>query len=129
MRRTVLGLIAACFLANGIFMFGWPEAWYVAIDVAHTGPFNAHFVRDIGCAYAASAGGIFYFVWEPDRGRPAALVGISFLGLHGVVHLWDTLAGRSGLAHLTGDSVGVFALPFLAAILGLSIKRSESNHV
>jgi hypothetical protein len=98
-------------------LFG-PEAWYQWVrTVPHTGPLNVHFVRDIGCAYLASAGGVLFFAVRPDSGRPAATVGIAFLTLHGLVHVWDTLTGRATLEHLASDFIGVLAIPLLAAAL------------
>ena len=42
-----LGLVQAL---NGVLMLLAPEAWYHAVPtVPGTGPFNPHFVRDIGC--------------------------------------------------------------------------------
>ena len=44
-----LGLAAA---VNGLFMLALPEAWYFAVPgVTDTGPFNQHFVRDIGLIF------------------------------------------------------------------------------
>jgi hypothetical protein len=121
MRTTwpaiVLAVIALILGANGVAMLGWPEAWYHALPtVPHTGPFNPHFVRDIGCAYLTCAGGLAWFARDP-RARPAALLAIAFLLLHAVVHLWDAIAGRASLHHLAEDAVGVFVLPLVALAL------------
>ncbi len=52
MRTTqawILGLLAA---VNGLFMLIAPDSWYpITPGVPDTGPFNQHFVRDIGCAF------------------------------------------------------------------------------
>ena len=46
---AVLGLAA---LANGIFMLYTPLDWYFAVPgVTTTGPFNQHFLRDIGLIF------------------------------------------------------------------------------
>ena len=40
------------FGANGLSMLLFPETWFNTIPgVTATGPFNAHFVRDVGAAY------------------------------------------------------------------------------
>src|SRR5262249_42905901 len=45
----LLGVLA---LANGAFMLYAPSAWYFAVPgVTTTGPFNQHFIRDIGLVF------------------------------------------------------------------------------
>lgn len=47
-----LGLLLA---ANGLFMLADPAQWYAIVPgVPETGPFNAHFVRDIGAIYVVT---------------------------------------------------------------------------
>ena len=77
-----------------------------------TGPFNPHFVRDIGCAYLTAALSLLWLLRDP-RAWPAVIAGTGFLSAHALVHLWDALAGRASLAHLIGDLPGVFAVPLL----------------
>jgi len=98
----VLGLLQ---LLNGVFMLLAPELWYHTIPtVPGTGPFNPHFVRDIGCAFIAAGIGL---VWLARNAKawPAALIGSLFLGLHGLTHVWDLLAGREEPAHFAIDTV------------------------
>ena len=46
---VVMGVAA---VANGLFMLGSPEHWYVSVPgVTTTGPFNQHFIRDIGLIF------------------------------------------------------------------------------
>jgi len=96
----VLGLLCA---ANGIYMLLAPAAWYALIpSVQSTGPFNQHFVRDIGSAYLVAGAGLIWFALD-FRARPAALAAAMFLVLHGLVHLADAAAGRESLAHVLAD--------------------------
>ncbi len=98
----VLGLVQ---LLNGLFMLLAPEAWYHAVPtVPGTGPFNPHFVRDIGCAYAA-AGASLLWLARDARAWPAALAGCGFLVLHALTHVWDLMAGREEPAHFAIDTV------------------------
>ncbi|HYM34966.1 MAG TPA: hypothetical protein VET48_06180 [Steroidobacteraceae bacterium] len=121
MRKTLLLILAIVLSANGFFMLGWPEVWYHTLPtVPHTGPFNAHFVRDIGCAYLVSAASLAYLAFAPERGRSAALTGSAFLVMHGLVHIWDTVAGRASVEHLMTDFIGVLAIPALALYLSWS---------
>ena len=45
-------LLGAAMLGNALWMLAGPMHWYTELPAAvpDTGPFNAHFVRDIGCA-------------------------------------------------------------------------------
>lgn len=97
-----LGLLQ---LLNGLFMLLAPEPWYHTIPtVPGTGPYNPHFVRDIGCAFIAAGAGLLW-LWRNPRAWPAALIGCVFLGLHALIHVWDLLAGREEPAHFAIDSV------------------------
>jgi hypothetical protein len=55
MRKLVLGiavLLGAGAGVNGVFMLTSPANWYFAVPgVTTTGPFNQHFVRDIGLVF------------------------------------------------------------------------------
>ena len=45
-------LLGLGLVANGLVMLTVPAIWYARVPgVVDTGPFNAHFVRDIGAAY------------------------------------------------------------------------------
>jgi hypothetical protein len=116
----VLGLLQ---LLNGLFMLLAPEPWYHAVPtVPGTGPFNPHFVRDIGCAFIAGGAGLLW-LWRDPRAWPAALIGGVFFGLHALTHVWDLLAGREELAHFAIDSVLV-VIPAIF-ILRLSWPRGK----
>lgn len=98
----LLGLVH---LLNGLFMLLAPEQWYHAVPtVPGTGPVNPHFVRDIGCAYAA-AGASLLWLARDAKAWPAAMAGSLFLLLHAVMHVWDLLAGREEFAHFAIDTV------------------------
>ena len=116
----VLGLLQ---LANGLFMLLAAEPWYHAIPtVPGTGPFNGHFVRDIGCAFIAAGAGL---IWLSRNARawPAALIGSVFLGLHALTHVWDLFAGREEPAHFAIDSV----LVVIPAIWALWLSRPHGK--
>ena len=50
-------LLGAAMLGNALWMLAGPMHWYTELPAAvpDTGPFNAHFVRDIGCAFLTVA--------------------------------------------------------------------------
>ena len=52
MRVIVAWIVGLGLAANGLTMLAFPDAWYDLVPgVPQTGPFNPHFVRDIGAAY------------------------------------------------------------------------------
>jgi hypothetical protein len=107
MRRALIWTVDLALVGNGVFMLALPAIWYgIVPGVADTGPFNPHFVRDIGCAYLVAGGGLLWFCLDP-RARPAALTGAAFLSLHALVHVWDAMAGRESLTQLLIDTAPV----------------------
>lgn len=109
-------LLAAGLIANALAMIFYPHAWYDTVPgVAYTGPLNTHFVRDIGCAYLVSAGGLAWRAWRGPAASASSLLGAGFLMLHVFVHLGETLAGICGWRSLLHEVPGV-VLPALAAL-------------
>jgi hypothetical protein len=52
-----LGILSA---VNGVFMVVAPAAWYPIVPgVVESGPFNAHFIRDIGAAFLVAEIAVF----------------------------------------------------------------------
>ena len=52
MRRLIAAIIAIPTLSNGLAMLFAGSAWYGSVlGVPETGPFNPHFVQDIGIAF------------------------------------------------------------------------------
>jgi hypothetical protein len=124
--RTKLGCLLGLFqVVLGLVMILAPRTFYDRVPgVPETGPFNPHFVRDIGCAFLVAGAGLVWFACDA-RARAAGVAGAAFLALHALVHVWDGLAGRERGEHLAHD------LPVLLgfAILAFWVvwpRRSES---
>ena len=84
----VLGVAA---VANGLFMLVAPMDWYFAVPgVTTTGPFNQHFLRDIGLIY------LFLGAAFPDRSSEAAIP-------HRPVGGVNAVAGRPCAVSLLGS--------------------------
>src|SRR5690348_14578195 len=112
-----LGLLLA---ANGFVMLVDPAQWYAMVPgVPETGPFNPHFVRDIGAAFVVT-GVAMTWLGRDARAVPAALAGALFLTLHAFVHVADAIAGRIHTDHILSDLVTVFAPAVIALWLVLS---------
>ncbi len=109
-------LLAATMGLNGLVMLFVGRWWYGAVPgVTETGPFNPHFVKDIGAAYLVAGAAFAWLGGRPSpvaRGAAAAAAG--FLGLHGAIHLVEAAGAPTGLADLARDFPGVI-LPALLA--------------
>ena len=120
-KRTCLATAAALGfggLANGAFMLVAPGEWYVAVPgVTTTGPFNQHFIRDIGLIFLF-VGAAFLTGFARPRYRVIAWGAATvWLGGHALFHVWEVAAGICGPSALTRD----FPAVSLPAILGLLI--------
>jgi hypothetical protein len=112
---TLAGIVS---LANGIWMLASPLTWYTDLPAAvpDTGPFNPHFVRDIGVTYIVMAIG---FVWcARHLGRHRTVhIGLALLwGGHALLHLVDILTGRLPTTHWVIDAPAIFIPALLLAI-------------
>jgi hypothetical protein len=102
-------------LALGLWLLLAPMGFYLTVPgVSETGPFNPHFLRDVGCAFLVVGGGFAWFALDV-RARAAAVAAASFLALHALVHVADGLAGRESARHLLLD------LPLLGGIAAAGI--------
>ena len=116
MKRIVAALLGVLLGLNGVIMLGAGRWWYgVVPGVTGTGPFNPHFVMDIGAAYLVAAGGLLWAAARPAAARGAAIASASFLGLHALIHLAGAFVGGHAGADLARDFAGVFAPALLAA--------------
>lgn len=116
MRTLIRWILPLLLAANGAMMLIAPGPWYDAVPgVPTTGPFNPHFVRDIGAAYLAAAAGLAWWAARRPGGVAAVIPGAIFLGLHMLVHLIESLVGHHAVSDIGRDFVGVY-LPALITI-------------
>src|SRR5574338_900844 len=73
MKTWIAAILGAASTLNGVFMLMAGSRWYETIPgVTHTGPFNPHFVADIGAAYLAGGLALAARAWR-TRYWPAAV--------------------------------------------------------
>jgi hypothetical protein len=131
MKRVIAILLALAMGGNGLAMLAAGPWWYTAVPgVTETGPFNPHFVKDIGAAYLVVGLG---FAWlalrRSARAEGAAMAGALFLVLHGLVHLAEAATNPMGLGDLVRDFPGVLLPAILAAWLAWpATPRLEPAH-
>ncbi|HEX3888111.1 MAG TPA: hypothetical protein VHW05_11495 [Phenylobacterium sp.] len=122
MGRIVAAILAAVLGANGAVMLFAGLWWYGAVPgVTATGPYNPHFVRDIGAAYLVVGASLAAFAVRPRQAWPALVAAAAFLTLHAAVHVFDAACGTRPLADVTRDFAGVY-LPALIA-LALALRK------
>jgi hypothetical protein len=86
-RRWLAGLLGAFNALNGVVMLANGPHWYQSVPgVVFTGPYNPHFVQDIGAAFLAAGAGLLARAWRPEY-WPAAVAGAGFLTLHAIIHV------------------------------------------
>jgi hypothetical protein len=129
LKRAIAAVLALTMGANGLVMLVAGRWWYGAVPgVTQTGPFNPHFVKDIGAAYLVVG---VAFAWLAARPSPiargAVIAAAVFLGLHAGVHIVDAAGDPGGLADLARDFPGVFMPALLAAWIAIAYFQ-ESRH-
>lgn len=119
MKRWLAAILSLAMGANGLVMLGAGRWWYGAVaGVTETGPFNAHFVRDIGAAYLTVGLALGWLaIAGSAAARGAALAAATFLALHAGIHLTEAATDPMGPAHLARDFAGVILPAILAALV------------
>ena len=111
---SMLGLGLA---ANGAYMLASPADWYFAVPgVTTTGPFNQHFLRDIGLIFVLL--GLLFVAGavRPAWRAPFWGLGAIWLSGHALFHVCEVVAGICGAHALVRDFPAV-SLPAMIAIM------------
>jgi len=124
-------------LANGSYMLASPAGWYFAVPgVTTTGPFNQHFIRDIGIIFLFL--GAAFLIGAARQPFRVVLWGAATLWLscHALFHFWEVAVGICGASALARDFPAVTlpalfgaALTFwaIADVRSRSIPQGESE--
>ena len=91
----------------------------------HTGPFNPHFVRDIGCAFLTVGIALVWAARAPHFRVPLATTAALFLVLHALLHIWDTSTGALDAHHVWLDLPGVYLPAVLTGWAAFALARRE----
>lgn len=112
---VLMGVLAE---ANGVFMLVAPDSWYLAVPgVTDTGPFNQHFIRDIGLIFLFVGGAYLFGAMEPRYRVISWAAPTLWLGGHALFHYWEVAVGICGPSVLIRD----FPAVTLPAALGVLI--------
>lgn len=108
MRIALLVLGSLTLLTGPAISFAPTLFYEMTPGVSMMGPFNLHFIRDVGIAFFVSGGAIVFGVMQGNRAL--AIAGASWPFLHAVFHLQLWAARNFALD-------GVAAFDFAAVIL------------
>jgi hypothetical protein len=129
MRRWLSGILAIFNVANGLLMLFAGSLWWEHVAGAReTGPFNPHFVQDVGAAFAVAGLALGARAW---RGQywPAAVAGAGFLAAHALIHLAMIATGHDH--HAVEDLAAVIvpaALAVYSAFPSPKERQSGERH-
>lgn len=113
MQRLIAAILAIPTLFNGLTMLVAGPFWYASVPGASaTGPFNPHFVQDIGVAFLVAGLALAARAWRL-RYWPAAVAGAGFLAAHALIHLVAIIGGHD---HQAGFDLVAVVLPSAFAL-------------
>jgi hypothetical protein len=126
--RALLLLLGLLHIANGLFMLIAPADWYMSVPgVTATGPFNPHFILDIGMAFVASGAGLLLGARRNAHAAILACAGATWPALHALIHIdgWLMHGFPADPQIAVSDVVGVVGLAVLGVALAWLRLRGE----
>lgn len=106
--------------ANALFMLHSPADWYLAVPgVTTTGPFNQHFIRDIGLIYLFVGTALLVGVFRPQYRILLWTTAALWLSGHALFHFWEVAVGICGPSALARDFPAVTLPAILIALLAI----------
>lgn len=124
--RPLLYALSALQLLNGLMMLLAPQFWYGAVPgVTETGPYNPHFVRDIGLGFLSAGSALWLAAWYPLIARPLVVVASVFLLGHALLHLIEMIVHGSSAGHAARD-LAVIVLPALLPLAVFARRTSDA---
>jgi hypothetical protein len=113
----VLGVAAG---VNGLYMLYSPEGWYFAVPgVTTTGPFNQHFIRDIGLIFLFLGTAFLVGAARPQYRIVLWAAPTLWLWGHALFHFWEVAVGICGPSAIARDFPAVTLPAILGTILTL----------
>jgi hypothetical protein len=111
-------LLGVAMEANGVFMLVSPDTWYLAVPgVTETGPFNQHFLRDIGLIFVLIGGAFLLGAARPQFRVVAWAAPTLWLAGHALFHFWEVAVGICSPSVIPRD----FPAVTLPAIIGAAL--------
>lgn len=130
MQRLIVIFFAVSHLLTGIVVFVMPQWFYDTVPgVAALGPFNLHFIRDAGLAFAAS--GILLALGWRRHDYVLCIAGCTWVCFHAAYHaqMWVARGMPADLVawvNLLGIQLPAW-LPLVIALLLLRARRGGDH--
>ena len=122
--RVVLIILGLAHFVTGPVAFLAPEQFYDAIPgLKMMGPYNVHFIRDVGLAFMASGGAVLYGALKPSRA--VAIAGAVWPFLHGLFHVQIQIARGLPMDLIMWFDLFAVILPALA-MMALAWRLEEA---
>ena len=114
----IAALLGVALIANGVFMLVALADWYVAVPgVTATGPFNQHFLRDIGLIFLLLGGAFVVGAAQPHLRVALWAAPSIWLTGHALFHFWEVAVGICSSSVIARD----FPAVTLPAIIGTAL--------
>jgi peptidoglycan/LPS O-acetylase OafA/YrhL len=124
MQRSLAAILGALSVLNGAMMLFAGPFWYASVPGAsETGPYNPHFVQDIGVAFLIAGFALAVRAWRP-RYWPAAVAGAGFMAAHALIHLAAIVAGHDRHA---GFDLAAVVIPAALALYSAFPNQGERH--
>lgn len=116
MIRMSIWALVVFYLLTGLYIAVLPHDFYLdAPGASDTGPYNMHFVRDVGFAFLTSAAAIGYGIYA--RQKPVMVFGSLWLLIHGLFHLTLWIVHGMQLDRASMIDAVVVSIPALAVFV------------
>ena len=121
-------LLGLFLLGNGLVMLADPVRWYFAVPgVTTTGPFNQHFLRDIGLIYVMMGAGFLAGIVRPAERVVIWAAATLWLAGHALFHFWEVSVGICGPSALVRDFPGVTVPALFGLVLTIAAFRGNAR--
>jgi len=134
MKSLCLGLavvLGVALEANGIFMLVSPENWYFAVPgVTSTGPFNQHFLRDIGLISVLMGAAFLVGAARPQFRVLLWAAPTIWLSGHALFHFWEVAVGICSPSVIPRDFPAVTLPAIIGAVLTFwAIRHARAGRI
>ena len=121
----ILYVLGAYHFATGIVAYFMTGFFYERFT-AHTGPFNDHFLSDVGAAYLTAGLALMLAAYIEKWRVPFAVSAVLFLGLHSLIHIAEIVTGQLDGMQIASDLITVI-LPtaFVGAMVYYAAKSAN----
>ena len=124
MQRWIAAILAVFNVANGLAMLFASSLWWNSVPgVPDTGPFNPHFVQDVGAAFLVAGLALAARAWRPAY-WPAAVAASGFLVAHAAIHLVMIATGHD---HHAGADIATIIAPAALALYSAFPNKGEHH--